>query len=175
MHGTQKKWCDSIKERFPNFFKSTRVLEVGSLNVNGTNRYLFEDADYVGVDIVKGPGVDVVCKAHQYRIKTQFDVALSTNALEHDMFWHLTLPQMIRALRHGGLMFFSCGYSQKPHGIMARKRHDSGTTQLGGDWSEYYKNLGVMETYAALNPERSFGAFMLGKWGRDLRFWGIKR
>lgn len=39
-----------------------RVIEFGSLNINGTPRGLFPvGVDYLGVDVQAGPGVDVVC------------------------------------------------------------------------------------------------------------------
>ena len=120
MHGEQKKWCENIKLRFPDYFLWSKVLDVGSLDVNGTNRYLFDDAAYIGVDVVEGPGVDIVLPAQEID-EDGFDVVLSTNALEHDMFWFLTLVKMIRVLRRKGLMFFSCAYSQKVHGSIIRK------------------------------------------------------
>ncbi len=95
MHKKQREWCESLKERFPQYFDCVRVLDIGSLDINGTNRYLFDNCHYVGVDIVSGPGVDTVCRGHEV-FGDQYDVVLSTNTLEHDMFWHLTLPQMIR-------------------------------------------------------------------------------
>jgi len=178
MHREQKAWCESIKEQFPDYFDTKRVLEVGSLNVNGTNRYLFENCHYDGVDIIPGKGVDIVCRGHEVTLEVvgaQYDVVLSTNTLEHDMFWFLTLPQMIRMTEHGGLMFFTCSYSQRQHGTRLSKPKDSGTTELEGDWSDYYRNLKVMDIYPVLNPERSFGSYMIGVTGRDLRFWGIKK
>jgi len=176
MHGAQKQWCESIKEQFPEYFSYAYVVDVGSLNVNGTNRYLFTDCSYVGIDVIPGDGVDFVQPFHELEVDLDpTDVILSTNALEHDMFWFLTLPKMIRTLRRGGLMFFSCAYSQRTHGTTYVKPRDSGTTQLKGDWKKYYRNIKVMDIYSVMNPERSFGAFMMGTSGRDLRFWGIKR
>ena len=40
------------------------ILEVGSYNVNGSLRLLIESycpLEYIGVDIEKGPGVDILC------------------------------------------------------------------------------------------------------------------
>jgi len=174
MHKEQREWCESLKEKFPDYFDTKRVLDIGSLDVNGTNRYLFKNSHYVGVDIVKGPGVDIVCPAHEVTGE-KYGVVLSTNAFEHDMFWFLTLEQMMRMVESGGLMFFSCSYSQRQHGTAVAKPKDSGTTKLVGDWRNYYRNLRVLDVYSVLNPERHFGSFMLGVTGRDLRFWGIRK
>ena len=40
-----------------------KVLEIGSLDINGSVRPLFEDAEYyLGIDMQEGPGVDLVAK-----------------------------------------------------------------------------------------------------------------
>lgn len=174
MHREQREWCEGIKEQFPEYFECVRVLEIGSLDVNGTNRYLFKDSCYTGVDVVPGPGVDIVSLGHKV-IGKKYDVVLSTNALEHDMFWHLTLPQMMRLTDKGGLMFFICSHSRRQHGTKAVKPEDSGTAKLWGHWKEYYRNLKVLDVYSVIKPERTFRSFMLGLAGRDLTFWGIKK
>lgn len=174
MHREQKEWCESIKERFPDYFDTVRVLDIGSLDVNGTNRYLFKNSYYVGVDVVRGPGVDIVCPGHEVSGE-RYNVVLSTNSLEHDMFWFLTLPNMMRMTESGGLMFFSCAYSRRQHGTAIASPNDSGTTRLEGHWKNYYRNLKLLDVYAVMNPERHFRSFMVGVAGRDLRFWGIRK
>jgi len=174
MHTAQREWCEGLKKQFPDYFDCARVLDIGSLDVNGTNRCLFKNSCYVGVDVVKGPGVDIVSPAHEVTGE-KYDVVLSTNTLEHDMYWFLTLPQMIRMTESGGLLFFSCAYSHRQHGTRRVKPRDSGTAKLTGDWSNYYRNLKVLDIYSTMNPERHFGSFMLGVTGRDLRFWGIRK
>lgn len=176
MHKEQKEWCEEIKRKFPEYFERTFVLDMGSLDVNGTNRYLFTDSLYVGVDVLPGPGVDIVSVGHLFVApSTLFDVVLSTNALEHDVFWYKTIPHMVNLLRHGGLLFFSCGYSHREHGTVNTTPDDSATAQLNNAWAGHYKNLKPAEVYSLVNWERVFNAYMLGIHGRDLRFWGIKR
>jgi len=176
MHTEQRRWCESIKREHPEYFKDTFVLDVGSLDVNGTNRYLFSGGLYVGIDVIPGPGVDIISLGHDFVAPCDlFDVVLSTNAFEHDPLWYKTIPAMVECLRHGGLMFFSCGYAYKEHGTTRTTPQDSGTSDLGGFWADYYKNLTPQEIMLLLPWSRVFGTYMMGTSGRDLIFWGIKR
>jgi hypothetical protein len=76
MHKAQKEWCESLRRKFPIYFYTKRVLDIGSLDVNGTNRYLFYNCHYDGVDIIAGKGVDIVCPAHKLTGE-RYDVVLS--------------------------------------------------------------------------------------------------
>ncbi|HEY1278275.1 MAG TPA: hypothetical protein VGF22_01290, partial [Acidimicrobiales bacterium] len=65
----------------------TDVLDVGSLDVNGTYRPFFTDPawSYTGLDVVPGPGVDtVVADPYQWTefSDDSFDVVVSGQALE---------------------------------------------------------------------------------------------
>lgn len=42
MHKEQINYCLSIKNKYPELFKG-KILDCGSLDINGNNRYLFED------------------------------------------------------------------------------------------------------------------------------------
>ena len=78
------------------------TLEVGSLDVNGSVRGWFE-GPYVGVDARSGPGVDVVMDGHHLLYDDQtYDVVVSTEMLEHDPAFWLSLTEMGRVLRPGG-------------------------------------------------------------------------
>ena len=86
----------------------TRVVEVGSLDINGTVRQFFTArgvVDYVGIDKVPGRGVDVVgFAAHVLdRLPAQsVDVVLYLNTLEHDPEFWFTLQAIGGVLRRGG-------------------------------------------------------------------------
>jgi predicted SAM-dependent methyltransferase len=82
-----------------------RVLELGSLNVNGTIRPAFVGTDeYVGLDQRPGDGVDLVMNAHDVEPWTRgrFDCVVASSFFEHDdRFWE-TLQAVRRVLRPGG-------------------------------------------------------------------------
>lgn len=78
------------------------VLEVGSLDVNGSVRRFFP-GPYVGLDMRPGPGVDVVGTADALPFPdAAFDVVVSTEMLEHDPSPWLSLAEMGRVLKPGG-------------------------------------------------------------------------
>lgn len=87
-----------------------KVLEVGSLDVNGSPRWLIEllaPASYIGVDMRPGPKVDQICAASAL-IATfgveSFDVVVSTEMLEHAEDWRGAVSNMKRVLVPGGLL-----------------------------------------------------------------------
>ncbi len=61
-----------------------QVLEVGSLIVNGTTRDLFAAADrYEGIDVRRGPGVDIVADGVDYQPDFCPDTVVCLSVLEH--------------------------------------------------------------------------------------------
>lgn len=85
-----------------------RVLDVGSYNVNGCMRPLFDDteAEYVGLDIEAGPNVDVVMN-EPYNWDNipdeSFDFVISANAFEHIEYPWLTIKLIHSKLKQGGI------------------------------------------------------------------------
>lgn len=59
-HDTQMWFFQNIKAFFPRFFDNVSVLEIGSLNINGTVREFFTNCNFTGIDIGPGPCVDIV-------------------------------------------------------------------------------------------------------------------
>lgn len=176
-HAEQNRFCQGVRLAFPSFFTGCRVLDCGSLNVNGTNRSLFSDCEYVGIDVAQGDGVDVVGKVHEYdAIDGYFDTIISTEMLEHDMYWRLSLLNMYRMLRSGGLLILTCATIGRPeHGTIKRKPKDSPITATLTGWKNYYMNLRVDDISGVL-PESLFtmGAFSTNDKSHDLYFWGVK-
>ena len=82
----------------------SRVLDIGSMDVNGCYKDLFPNSIYAGCDIGAGKNVDVVLKT-PYELpfeKNDFDVVISGQTFEHiPMFW-LTMKEITRVLCKGG-------------------------------------------------------------------------
>jgi hypothetical protein len=64
-HPWQLDFVASVKDKHPEFFSNTKVLEVGSLDINGSIRMFFSDCDYTGVDLGPGRGVDLIGKGEE--------------------------------------------------------------------------------------------------------------
>jgi SAM-dependent methyltransferase len=90
--------------------RKLRVLDIGSCDINGSYRPLFQRPNwhYQGVDLSPGPNVDIAL-ANPYRwqgIKTcSVDVVISGQAFEHIEFFWLTWREMVRVLKPSGLIF----------------------------------------------------------------------
>jgi len=85
------------------------VLDVGSHDINGGYRTLFQDPRFIykGLDIESGPNVDIVVKTpyHWSMLEDEsFDVVISGQAFEHIEFFWLTFKEMSRILKPGGLV-----------------------------------------------------------------------
>ncbi len=79
---------------------NARILECGSLNVNGSIKDILEvdtnKNEYVGLDWRAGNYVDVVSLAHEYNPGHQFDSVLSASMLEHDPYWDKSITNMVK-------------------------------------------------------------------------------
>lgn len=169
MHKNVRLFCELIKKHFPQYFTRVNVLDCGSLDINGNNRYLFESSIYTGIDIVDGANVDFVTNVHQFYPAWTYDVVVSTEMLEHDRNFQLSLQTMFRLTRSGGLLLFTAAGTGRPeHGTTDHHPKDSPLTH------NYYQNITARMIIAALNLDQ-FSWFEISYLGTDIRFAGIKR
>ena len=143
-HVEQREFCEKVKEKFPDHFKNKKVLDIGSLDINGSNKTLFEDCDFVGLDVGEGKNVDVISVGHLYDgPDNHFDTIISTEVFEHDMFYKETVTNIMRMLKPGGLFVFTCASIGRPeHGTRRTGGFDAPLLiQISEEWADYYKNL----------------------------------
>lgn len=86
-----------------------RVLDVGSYDVNGSYKGLFDqlNVEYVGADMSKGPNVDVVFNDPYdwSELKDEsFDFVISGNAFEHIEYPWLTIKEIYKKTKIGGFV-----------------------------------------------------------------------
>ena len=90
-----------------------KVIEVGSMDVNGSLRPLlesFKPKQYVGVDISKGRGVDIICNAEDLLDKFEkdsFDVLISTELLEHVRNWKKVISNFKNIVKTAGMILIT--------------------------------------------------------------------
>jgi SAM-dependent methyltransferase len=100
-----------------NNIENKKILDVGSYDVNGTMKPIFEKGQYVGLDMEEGPNVDIVGVSHNIPFeKDEFDIVISSSCFEHDdMFW-VSFQEMCRVLKPGGYMYIQAPSNGPYHG-----------------------------------------------------------
>jgi len=174
-HREQRQFVEKIKNKFPVYFQDKKVLEVGSLDINGSVRDFFNGCNYIGIDVAPGNKVDVVCEGQNYNAPdNSYDVVCSLECFEHNPFWVETFKNMIRLCKNGGLVLFTCATDGRPeHGTTKTSPHDSPLTNSIG-W-DYYCNLNENDFRTEINFFDYFEQceFEVNKNSHDLYFWGI--
>lgn len=112
-----------------------RVCELGSRDVNGSVRDLFSGAEYVGVDITPGPGVDELGDAATWKPEPprRFDTVISTETLEHTPEAARICQNAHELLEDGGVLILTAAsVGRAPHSAI-----DGGTLRH----AEFYRNV----------------------------------
>lgn len=84
------------------------VLELGSMNVNGSLRSACPSSvQYLGMDVEHGKSVDIVVKVGEpLPLRDDFaDAIISSSQLEHDDFFWETFLEFARVVRPGGFIY----------------------------------------------------------------------
>ena len=169
-HYAQKIFFHTVKDKFPNNFKNVKVIDCGSLNVNGSLKDMFSDSEYKGVDIVAGDNVDEVCPIHKLKYKNEFDTVISGEMLEHDEYWKESLLKMFNMCKSKGIIAISCaGKGRKEHGTIRSDGNEWGTGNYYMNIEprhiqEIYKENMFIETYYEENDNT-----------KDTYFYGVKK
>jgi SAM-dependent methyltransferase len=101
--------------------KKIKVLEIGSLIVKGQEhlsvRKYFPDAEYIGVDMQAGNGVDVVnnCINYCYNHEKEFDLILCLDMLEHAEYPYNVVDIAKDALKEDGTLLVTSVFNFPIH------------------------------------------------------------
>ena len=171
-HIQQREFLQKLRETMPEAFTGVTVLEVGSLDINGTVRDFFDSTDYVGVDVAPGKGVDVVAQGEHLDYEdSSFDVVISAECFEHNPEWVATFRNMWRMSKD--IVIMTCASDGRPeHGTTRTSPADSPNTL---HW-DYYKNLNEADFRTHFDIEGMFSeyAFEYNPASCDLYFYGRK-
>lgn len=175
-HAQQQNFMLYVKANFPEYFLNKSVLEIGSLDINGSVRTLFKNCNYLGVDLETGPGVDYVGQGQELTFPSNYyDTVISTECFEHNPFWIETFTNMIRMCKHSGLIIMTCATTGRPeHGTTRTSPSDSPFTSK--IWN-YYKNLTEQDFTQHFDIANIFKQykFTVEHSSCDLYFYGITR
>ena len=179
MHDQAKRFTEFVRSLFPEQFVNRRVLDVGSGDINGNNRYLFTSCEYHGNDVYSAPNVTIVSKTSALPFESSsFDTICSTECFEHDPEYEHSFKKIVDMLKPGGLFFFTCATTGRPeHGTRRTSPQDSyGTIGGVGGWTDYYKNITYEDLDAAINVSSTFQQYSAYKCPitNDLYFYGVK-
>ena len=116
MHSANRKfWAHTFKKYARWFTDRTCILEVGSLNENGSLReHVPAYHNYTGLDWRPGPGVDWVVEAKNIKLRNTFNAVISASMLEHDAEPELSIPAMCEAVDETGILILSWGAALNP-------------------------------------------------------------
>ena len=180
MHEEAKHFMLWVKYILGDYFINKRVLDVGSGDINGNNRFLFENCIYDGNDVIAANNVTIVSKTKDLQIDDEtLDTIVSTECFEHDPEYQESLKKIYKMLKPGGLFCFTCASTNRPEHGTARTNPKASLGTIGelDDMVNYYKNLTEKDLHKALNLPESFSAWntYYNAISRDLYFVGIKK
>jgi SAM-dependent methyltransferase len=154
-------------------FTDLSVLDVGSYDVGGSVKKFFPKNQYLGVDLAKGPNVDVVLDGSQLeKLNKKFDIVISCECFEHAKNWDQVFQSMYNVCKDNGFIIFTCASRGRiEHGTARTINSDSPGTD-----DTYYKNIFKNEFEKNFEVNRLFNQSFLyyNIKSSDLYFFGSK-
>lgn len=141
------------------------VLEIGSFDINGSIRNIFEPfaANYLGIDPQDGPGVDLVADGATYSSPNTYDVVVTAETFEHTADWKQIIRASYNNLKDGGLFIATMAGEGRPvHSALDEKPIR--------EW-EHYANIGAWDLKQNLKMFKDYNVNTLNN---DLRCWALK-
>ena len=180
MHEQARQFTLFVKYILVSYFQNKVVLDVGSGDINGNNRFLFENCNYEGNDVVTAPNVTIVSKTKDLSFPdNQFDTIISTECFEHDPEYKESFLKIYKLLKPDGLFCFTCASTNRgEHGTRRTSPGCSyGTIGNLTDMQDYYKNLTICDLNDIIDLNESFSVWnsYYNAESCDLYFIGIKK
>ena len=153
MHRSSFNLMEEFVKQHLNALEDTTIYDIGSRAVSGKGgsyqRLFVKDKwHYCGVDVVAGLNVDhVVDKEYEWDLEDDScDVLISGQCLEHVEYFWLTVGEMVRVLKPGGLMCIIVPSAGREH------RHPVDCWRFLPDGMKALARLFKMEIVRCENP-----------------------
>lgn len=111
MHRTSYLKIKYFKEKYLNQNENLNILDIGSLDKTGEYNYKLilnnKNWTYEGLDLIEGKNVDIVVKNLYNWIEINdetYDVIVYGHSFEHNEFFWITLNEIDRVLKPGGII-----------------------------------------------------------------------
>ena len=109
MHNSSYQHMQILFSRYLRECPPKTVLDIGSYDVNGAYKPIFENGftQYAGMDLIAGPNVDIVNNSSISLPlpSNSFDLVISGQAFEHAEYFWITWLEMVRITKTNGLIF----------------------------------------------------------------------
>lgn len=85
-------------------FKGGTVVDIGSQDLNGSYRELFNESNYIGADIAKGLNVDILMDSDEWKKLKDVDAVISGQTFEHIADRPAMMKTIYNVLKPGGFI-----------------------------------------------------------------------
>ena len=167
MHNAAMEFIYSSFHNWKDDRTDLNVLEIGSLDINGSVRPMFKpfQSNYLGIDMQEGPGVDIVVDAAKFINFEAYDVIVCAEVFEHTPMWPQIIQNSYNNLVDGGIFIATmAGEGRHPHSAIDEKPIR--------DW-EHYSNIGWWELQQTLK-QKGFKDVKVDVFAQDTRCWAVK-
>lgn len=162
MHGAAHDW---VAKQVAAHGPFVSVLEVGSRNVNGSIRDLFDGSVFEGVDVAAGDGVDYVCDATMRLPAGPYDCVVCCEVFEHCARWPDIVVNVAGVLMSGGVLIVTAAGPGRP----THSAVDGGALRAG----EHYQNVAPAELVVA-HVTAGLSGVVVDVDGHDVRSIAVK-
>lgn len=181
MHQAIIDFFQFVKRHCQTYFTNGKlVLDIGSGNVNGSNRQFFDTTCKIyGNDVVPGKDVDLAVKTSELPFyKPTFDTVVSSECFQHDPEYAMSLRKAIDVLLPGGLFVCTVATTGCPeHGTRKNRPERSLATKAGlSKWRDYYRPLTYDDFRRLISMDAIFSQYgvFTNTETQDMFLWAIK-
>lgn len=180
MHPECRDFTIFVKKIFNDYFINKRVLDVGAGDINGNNRFLFENCEYDGNDVIQAKNVTIVSQTKDLPFPDNtFDTIISTECFEHDPEYKESFLKIYNMLKPDGLFLFTCGSTGRGEHGTRRTTPENSFGAIGNleIFCDHYRNLTETDLNEVLPLNTLFSVWdtYYQSETKDLYFLGIKK